>query len=90
MNVVQFPECNVVFGPPPDMEESQVRRIPAFQGKAEGGGCDGADIVVVAYQLTPQELLALAQQQGVIYLSMIGGLAPHYLSFNFQQATHPA
>lgn len=104
MTPINFPECNCTFGPPGELTEEQVRTIPAFRGKFEGdgspsiffqgayegGSCDGAPCVVVAYQLTPEDFEALKQNGGVIYFSMMGGLAPHYPSLNFHDATHPA
>jgi hypothetical protein len=89
MSPVQFPECNCVFGPPPDLDESQCRKIPAFQGEIEGGSCDGLRQVVVAYRLSESEIKVLSAG-GLLYFSMIGGLAPHYPSLSFHDARHPA
>lgn len=90
MSPVKFPEANAQFGPPPDLDESQCRTIPAYLGKIEGGSCDGLKQVVVAYYLAPYEIEAIANNGGILYLSMVGGLAPHYLSLDFHSATHPA
>ena len=44
----------------------------------------------MAYQFTKEEIDALLANDGVLYFSMIGGLAPHYPSLSFHDATHPA
>jgi hypothetical protein len=95
MKPAQFPEANTTFGPPEGFAESQVYSIPAYMGTSEGGSCDGVDIVVVKYELSSEELRYMAQraEEGeppAIYITMMGGLAPHYLSLSFHQATHPA
>lgn len=89
MTPVKFPECNDVFGPPHGMEESQVHSIPAHVSQAIGGSCDGSQMVVVAYKLSVEEITLLANGNP-LYLTMLGGLAPHFHSFTFHQATHPA
>ena len=90
MQPAKFPEAAVKFTPPNDLEESQCRTIPAYRGRVEGGSCDGYETVVVAYDLSPEEIEILRQNGGRIFLSMLGGLAPHFLSFSFHEATHPA
>jgi hypothetical protein len=86
---VRFPECNTNFRHPDNLEESQCATIPAHIGEIQGGSCDGLKQVVVAYQLTKEEINVLANG-GLLYFSMIGGLAPHYPSLSFHAATHPA
>lgn len=89
MTPIDFPESNTVFGPPPDFTESQVLPIPAWQGNVPGGSCDGQPFVVVAWKPDAAELEVL-NSGGAIFLSMFGGLAPHMLTTDFKQATHPA
>lgn len=89
MNAIHFPEANTKFGPPPDLDESQCRTIPAFVGKVERGAVEGAPIVVVAWQPDAAELAAIAAGKP-IFISMIGGLAPHFLTTDFTTATLPA
>ncbi len=89
MEPAAFPECNTSFGPPPGMEETQVRAIPAYAGDVAGGSCDGNQCVVVAYRVTKEEAQVLADG-GLLYLSVLGGLPPHFLSFSFRDATNPA
>lgn len=85
----KFPEANCNFGPPSELEESQCYSVVGYRGQIQGGSCDGLEQVVVAYRFTEAELEFLKEKK-VIYLSMIGGLAPHFLSYNFHTATHPA
>lgn len=89
MTPAKFPEANCTFGPPPDLEESQCRSIPAFKGQTESGSCDGSPIVVVACRTTKEEAQWLLDG-GLLYFTMIGGLAPHYPSLSFHDATNPA
>lgn len=89
MNPVNFPEANTNFGPPPDLVETQCRTIPAYLGQAVGGSCDGVSVVVVAWKPDLEELACLVAG-GVIYLTCLGGLPPHYLSTNFALARNPS
>lgn len=84
-----FPECNSRFNPPPNLDESQCHTLPAYAGMVLGGSCDGLAQVVVAYRLSLEDIEEIAKT-GVIYITMLDGLLPHYLSFNFHDATHPA
>lgn len=85
----QFPEANKVYRAPAGFTDTQVVPIPAFQGEAVGGSCDGQMITVVAWRPTPWEIERL-EGGGVVYLTMFGGLAPHMLTTSFAEATHPA
>jgi len=89
MNPVKFPEANSTFGPPAGLEESQVQTVAAYVGQIERGSVEGMSVVVVAWQPTPAELEVL-NAGGAIFLSVIGGLPPHFLTTDFQSATHPA
>lgn len=89
MSPVSFKEANCKFGPPSDLEESQCRTIPAWKGQIASGSCDGLTQVVVAYQLTKEDIDVLSNG-GLLYFSMIGGLVPHYPSLSFHDATNPA
>ena len=89
MNPVEFEQANTVFGPPAGLEESQCQRVNAFVHEVIGGSCDGCAQVVVAWMPTAEER-ELIKAGGPIFLSVIGGLPPHYLSTTFEDATHPA
>lgn len=89
MQAVPFAQANANFGPPPDLEESQCRTIPAFLGTVQRGSCEGAKLVVVAHMPTPEELARLNAGQP-IFLTMLGGLSPHMLTTSFEEATNPA
>lgn len=82
MSPVHFPQANTTFGPPGDMDESQVKTIHAFVGSVAGGNMDGSDVVIVAWQ--PDEAdLARLNEGGQIFLQVLGGLAPHALMTEF-------
>jgi hypothetical protein len=89
MTPTTFPEKNIVFKRPPDMEESQCLDIPAWTGTAQSGSLDGDQVVVVAWSPSPEEI-ELIRKGKPIYLSCVGGLPPHFLSMSFQEATNPA
>jgi hypothetical protein len=89
MDAVNLPQTNAHYGPPQELEESQCQTIPAYDHEIQGGSCDGLKQVVVAYKLSPEEL-AVVNETGIIFVSMIGGLVPHYPSVTFELATHPA
>lgn len=87
---IKFPEANTTFNPPPDMTAEQVLPIPAYRGQYEGGSVDGSACVVVAYKMNSEAIQLLLRNGGIFYFSMMGGLAPHYPSLTFHDATHPA
>jgi len=87
MNPANFPEANCAFGAPSDLDESQVLTIPAYKGVIRGGNLDGSEFVVVAWVPTPAELAQLIAG-GAVYLSMLGGLAPHFLTTSVKEATY--
>lgn len=89
MRPEDFPESNCVFGPPAALAESQCHSVPAYKGEIKTGSCDGLKQVVVAWRFTKEEIEVLSNG-GLLYLSVIGGLLPHYLSLSFHDATHPA
>ena len=86
---IQFRECNTRYGAPDGLASSQVKTIPAFHGEIVGGSCDGLDQVVVGYQLAPEDIERLAGG-AMLYVTMLRGLTPHFLSLDFESATHPA
>lgn len=88
MTPIRFKEANRLFGPPPDLSDSQCNTIYAFQGKVEGGSVDGAALVVTAWRPSAEELEAI-NKGAPIFLSVIGGLPPHFICTDFQQAINP-
>jgi len=87
MSPANFPESNGSFCAPSDMDESQVLTIEAFKGVVQGGNLDGCQFVVVAWLPTPEEIEQLKAGQP-IYLSILGGLAPHFLTTSFKEAAY--
>lgn len=88
MTPTNFPEANCVFGPPPGLDESQIFKIPAYRGVRLGGNLDGSDVVVVAWTPTEEEIERLKSGYPV-FVSMVGGLAPHFLTTDFKIAIQP-
>lgn len=83
-----FKQANARLGPPEDLEETQCMTISAFVGQVQGGSVDGSPFTVVAWQPSAEEVKELADG-GLIYISMLGGVPPHFLTTNFEQATKP-
>jgi len=83
-----FPQANVTFKTPADLDESQVRSIKGYSTKIVGGPLDGSSINVVAWLPSSTELETL--NQGLpLFITMLGGLAPHYPSVSFEAASQP-
>ena len=82
-----FEQSNITFGPPPDMTESQVMSIPAYRGKTVGGSCDGAPLVIVAWQPDEREIEDIKNGKP-IFLCCLGGLPPHCLGTHFDSLIH--
>ena len=89
MIAVDFPQANTVFAPPPDLDPEQCRAIRAYKGKTSGGSMDGCEVVVTAWQPTERELIDL-QMGRPVFLSFVGGLPPHFVTTDFEQAIRPA
>lgn len=89
MDCITFPEVNIRYGPPPGMTEDQVRTVHCWQGYAGRGSCDGSLMVVTAWQPRPEELAAL-NAGSPVFLTVLGGLPPHFITTNFAEATNPA
>ena len=89
MMPTDFPESNKVFGPPADLVDSQCARIPAYEGENRTGSCDGLPCVVVAWKPTDREIKDIVAGSP-IFMTVLGGLPPHFLTTNFAEATNPA
>jgi len=85
----KFDQSNQVLIPPGEFDENQCKPIHACVGKAVGGSCDGARVVITAWKPTDDELYDI-MQGNPIFLTCIGGLQPHFLSTSFEQAIRPA
>lgn len=89
MNCVPFAEANTLYGPPLGMTEEQVKTVHCWEGYAGRGSCDGSKMVVTAWKPRPDELAALNAGEPV-FLTVLGGLPPHFITTNFAEATNPA
>lgn len=88
MNSVLFIEANTHLKPPSDLDESQCASIPAYVGQVNGKSCDGAPLIVVAWQPDEQELEDIKLGKP-IFLSCLGGIPPHFLCTKFEFAISP-
>jgi hypothetical protein len=85
MTATTFEQANCKFGPPGDMTDTQCGTVSAFKGQSRGGPLDGVEIVVVAWQPTPEDLQRLNDGHPV-FLTSVGGLPAHFLSTSFEEA----
>lgn len=85
---VSFPEANSKFGPPPELDASQCLTIHAWVGPVKGGSLDGATAVVTAWKPSPQDIERM-QGGAPIFLACLGGLPPHFLCTDFEEAKNP-
>ena len=88
MTPTDFPNSNARYGPPSDLEESQCQTIRAWQGIVPKGSCEGATLVVSAWQPSAAELARL-NEGGPVFFSCLGTLPPHFLSTTFDDAPNP-
>jgi hypothetical protein len=86
---VKFPEANIKFSPPEGLAESQVMTIHGYVGDVVGGSVDGFKVCVVAWMPTPQEMEQILNGQP-IFISMMNGMVPHFLTTEFKWAIRPA
>lgn len=89
MNPTHFPQSNINYVAPADLEESQCATVAGYQGKVTGGSIDGSPISVVAWTPTPREV-ELIKEGKPIFITFVGGIPPHYPSMSFEEATQPA
>lgn len=88
MESVPFDMQNTVFGPPTGFTEGQIATIPAHLGEIPGPhALEGSKFVVVAWKPSHEDLQCLING-GVIYLTMVGGLAPHFLTTRVEEACY--
>lgn len=83
MTPTDFPESNVVIGPPKGMTEEQVASIHACHGQVKGGVNDGMPITIVAWKPSDWELEQLKSGHPV-FIDFFGGIPPHVLTTDIQ------
>lgn len=89
MSPIKFEGANATFGPPEGYEAGQVAPIYGFATQVQRGSCEGAPLVVTAWQPSPAELAQL-NAGNPVFLSVLGGLPPHFLTTNLAEACNPA
>jgi hypothetical protein len=88
MNNVDHPLWNTDIGPPKGLEESQVHRVKAYQGTVPGPhAIEGLPFTAVAWKPSKEELQDLLNG-GNVYLTVIGGLPPHFLTTNIEHSCY--
>lgn len=80
-----FPQSNTLFAA---TAEPAARPLKAYCGAIAGGPLKGTKVAVTAWRPTTEELLRL-NAGGSLYVSTLGGLAAHYVTVDFHEATHP-
>lgn len=84
MTPTTFPQANTVIKPPDDIPESQITPIAAFLGIMAGGCFDGAQMVTVAWQPSPEERERI-NQGASIFITFLGGVLAHSVSTEFPE-----
>lgn len=84
MTPANFPQANATLHPPSGYDESQCATIPAFQGRLLGGSLDGSNVVVVAWQPSPEDIEDI-KNGNLVFLMCIGGIPPHTLTTRFPE-----
>ncbi len=82
MTPAKFPQANTHFRPPAGWDESQIQPVAAYVGTMSGGNNDGAEVVITAWQPSPDELARL-NEGGPVFLCFLGGLPPHIVTTDF-------
>lgn len=88
MTPIPFPQANTRYRPPAGYAESQIRSVLAYEGKAPNS-LDGDKIVVVAHKPSAEDIARINAGEP-IFLTMVGGLAPHCLTTSFEEAINTA
>lgn len=83
------PVATKFYTAPADMEESQVGSIHTYEGIVpSGNNLEGSPFVVTAWKPNAYELRRLNEGASVFLSYLGGGLAPHFLSTTFYEATY--
>jgi len=85
MEAIKFSQANSVFKALSDLDESQCFSIHAYQRIIPSGNLDGAHQVIVAWKPSVLDLERINKGEPV-FISMLGGLAPHFLTTSFEEA----
>lgn len=89
MTPTNFPETNVTFTAPEDLDESQVGSIPAHHGIIEQGSLAAHPIVVTAWRPTPEELEEIIMGNPIYVTTLGQRIPPQMLTTNFKAAVSP-
>ena len=91
MMPLEFKGTNVTFQLPADLsgQKTKARAIRGRILQLNKGPLDGLAVAVVAYKPSPLDISRILAGQP-IYISFLGGVAPHYLSTALEEALNPS
>lgn len=90
MKAIIFPQANIEFKPPVDLEESQCMTVPAFKGEIATGSCEGSPVVITAWMPSESERKDIAEDKPIFLSFLGGGLPPHMMTTDFNINLNPA
>jgi hypothetical protein len=91
MMPLEFKGTNVTFMIPNDLARNQTKARP-IRGRilqVSTGPLDGLAVAIVAYKPNSLEISRLLAGEPV-YISFLGGVAPHYVSTTLEEALNPS
>ncbi len=83
MKPIRFEQSNATFRAPAELTENQCGTIDGYVGFVQGGSLDGSQ-QTVAWIPDSEDLKRLKAGKPV-FLSVIGGLPPHFLTTSFEE-----
>ena len=91
MMPLEFQGTNITFQLPADLsgQKTKARAIRGRILQLNKGPLDGLAVAVVAYKPSPLDISRILAGQP-IYISFLGGVAPHYLSTALEEALNPS
>ena len=87
---LEFEKTNVTFLIPDDLARNKTK-ARAIRGRilqVNTGPLDGLAVAVVAYKPSPLDVSRILAGEP-IYISFLGGVAPHYVSVSLEDAINP-
>ena len=89
MTAITFPQANINFARPKDLEESQCSGLHGYGGQIRGGTLDGCPIIVTAWKPNAYELAQLNAGEPVFIGMLTEVLPPCCVSVRFDLVSNP-